>query len=57
MEALEGIAWSNSQQVAELHAYRFQDGPRPRMEVTVSPQENVASLEALYTKPLVELEG
>lgn len=37
LDALNGIAWRDDSQVAELHAYRHEDKTHPRAEVTVSP--------------------
>lgn len=35
LDALQGVAYANDQQVVELHAYRAEDPKRPRVEVEV----------------------
>lgn len=37
-DALSGAAWHDDAQVSELHAYRYEDKERPRVEVWVSQQ-------------------
>ena len=34
-DALQGVAYTNDNQVAELHMYRQEDKNRPRVEITV----------------------
>jgi len=36
LDALQGVAFENDAQVAEIHAYRSLDRENPRMEVIVS---------------------
>jgi len=36
LDALQGIAYENDSQIAEIHAYRTLDRENPRMEVMVS---------------------
>ncbi len=36
LDALQGIAFENDSQIAEIHAYRYLDRENPRMEVQVS---------------------
>jgi crossover junction endodeoxyribonuclease RusA len=35
LDALQGVAYVDDEQVAELHAYRREDKARPRIEVTI----------------------
>lgn len=35
LDALNGVLWTDDDQVVELHAYRAEDKANPRMEVTV----------------------
>lgn len=35
-DALKGLAFSDDRQIAEIHAYRFEDKRDPRVEVEVS---------------------
>lgn len=43
LDALQGIAFENDSQIAEIHAFRYLDKENPRMEVTVShhTEENI----------------
>lgn len=34
-DALTGVGWKDDAQVAELHAYRFEDKADPRVEITL----------------------
>lgn len=36
LDALNGIAYSDDSQVAEIHAYRYDDKDNPRMEVEIT---------------------
>ena len=40
LDALEGIAFENDSQIAEIHAYRVLDRENPRIEVIVSRLAN-----------------
>lgn len=35
LDALNGTAYQDDRQVAEIHAYRFDDKERPRVEITI----------------------
>ena len=39
LDALKGVAFEDDQQVCELHARRFDDKDKPRVEVLVTPHE------------------
>jgi crossover junction endodeoxyribonuclease RusA len=34
-DALQGVVYANDSQIVEIHAFRFEDRPRPRVEVEV----------------------
>ena len=37
LDSLQGIAYTDDNQIVELHAYRFDDKANPRMEVEITP--------------------
>jgi crossover junction endodeoxyribonuclease RusA len=37
LDALQGIAYVDDNQITELHAYRFEDKGNPRVEVEITP--------------------
>lgn len=38
LDALQGVAYLNDKQIVELHAYRFDDKRRPRIEVQITSE-------------------
>lgn len=35
-DALQGVVYANDSQIVEIHAFRYEDRPRPRVEVTIT---------------------